>query len=75
MTNHKKGILLTLGGVVLMSVESPLIQISGLSAQTVGFFFGICLMISTNLLLISKGKKFFIDSYKTSTKGVVLSGF
>ena len=74
MTRHTKGILLTLSGVILMSVESPLIQISGLSAQTVGFFFGICLLISTNLMLISKGKKFFISSYTTSTKGVVLSG-
>ncbi|HFU75967.1 MAG TPA: DMT family transporter [Arcobacter sp.] len=74
MTSHTKGILLTLSGVVLMSVESPLIQISGLSALSVGFFFGISLMIATNLMLISKGKKFFIDSYTTSTKGVVLSG-
>ncbi len=75
MSPHAKGILLTFSGVVLMSIESPLIQISGLSAQTVGFFFGICLMISTNLMLISKGKNFFIQSYKTSFKGVVLSGF
>ena len=74
MTQRKKGILLTLSGVILMSVESPLIQISGLSAQTIGFFFGISIMISTNLMLISKGKKFFINSYATSTKGVVLSG-
>ena len=75
MTSHTKGILLTLAGVILMSVESPLIQISGLTAQSVGFFFGICLMISTNLLLISKGEKFFVNSYIRSTRGVVLSGF
>ena len=74
MTSHKKGILLTLFGVILMSIESPLIQISGLTAQTVGFFFGISLLISTNSMLIYKGKKFFLDSYKTSTKGVILSG-
>lgn len=74
MSTYAKGILLTFSGVILMSIESPLIRISGLPAQTVAFFFGICLIISTNLMLISKGKNFYIQSYKTSFKGVVLSG-
>ena len=74
MTQHSKGLLFTLTGVILMSVESPLIQISGLSAQNVGFFFGISLMLATNIMLISQGKEFFIKSYKTQTKGLILSG-
>lgn len=75
MTNHKKGILLTAIGVVLMSIEASLIKVSGLSALSVGFFFGIFIMISANLMLLSKGKEFFIQRYTISTKGLVLSGF
>lgn len=74
MTQHTKGLLLTLIGVIFMSVESPLIQLSGLSGETVGFFFGISLMVASNLMILSKGKKYFVQSYTTQTKGLILSG-
>jgi drug/metabolite transporter (DMT)-like permease len=75
MTPHAKGLLLTFGGVILMSAESPLIKYSGLSAQTIGFFFGLCIAISTNIMLLTQGKNFFISDYKRDFKGVVLAGF
>ncbi len=74
MTQHAKGLLLTFSGVVLMSIESPLIKFSNLQAQTIGFYFGICLFISANLMLLSKGSTYFIKNYTTNFKGIFLSG-
>lgn len=74
MNNHTKGLLLVLLGVVLMSFESPLIQKSGLDGSSVSFFFGICLFITTNLIMISYGKRKFIEAYTIQKKGLLLSG-
>lgn len=75
MHRHTKGLLLTFSGVILMSFESPLIQISGLNGETAGFYFGLCMLLSTNFLMALKGKSFYINSYKKSFKGVIFSGF
>jgi drug/metabolite transporter (DMT)-like permease len=74
VTNHKKGIWLVFVGVVFMSIESPLIKFSALPPLTIALFYGLSIVLSTNLLLISKGKAFFIKSYVTDTKGTLLSG-
>ena len=75
MNNQLKGLLLTLSGVVLMSFESPIIRYSGLDGFTVAFFYGLCIIAATNLVMLFQGKKFFIQSYTKSYKGVLLAGF
>ena len=75
MTAHAKGLLLTFSGVVLMSVESPLIRLSALPIQSIGFYFGIFLVIATNSMLLTKGKRYWIQSYTQEFKGILFSGF
>ncbi len=71
---RKFGLLIGMLGVVLMSIESPLFKLSKLYWADVCFILGISLIISINAILLLKGKKFFIKSYKRSYKGVILSG-
>lgn len=71
---HKNGLLLAALGVVLMSIESPLIKLSGFDNATASFYLGISLFISANIILLSKGFGFFYQSYKVEFKGVLLSG-
>lgn len=58
-----------------MSVESPLIRMAEVSAQTIGFYFGFFLIISTSLMMLSRGKNYMVASYSKDFKGIVLSGF
>lgn len=74
MENHKKGVWLVFIGVIFMSIESPLIKFSALPPLTIGLFYGLSIVLSTNLLLISRGKAFFVKSYTSETKGIILSG-
>ncbi len=71
---HKIGLFFAIFGTALMSIESPLIKLSNLYWADASFLMGICLMVSTNALLIFKGKEFFIKSYKIGYKGVLLAG-
>ena len=75
MSPHSKGLLLTFAGVILMSVESPLIRMANISAQSIGFYFGLFLITSTTLMMLSRGKVYLLSSYKKDLKGVILSGF
>jgi len=74
VTNHTKGIWLVLIGVIFMSIESPVIKFSALPPLTIGLFYGLFIMLSANVFLLSRGKTFFIKSYTTNTKGILLSG-
>jgi drug/metabolite transporter (DMT)-like permease len=71
---HLKGILITLLGVVLMSVESPLIKYSQLDTYFISFVFGLCLFISVNVYLLFQ-KTPLITHYTQDFQGVILSSF
>ncbi len=71
---RKLGIFFGILGVVLMSIESPLIKLASLYWADVSFILGISLILSINTLLLSRGKKFFIKNYKIAYKGVIISG-
>lgn len=74
MSSHTKGMVLVLFGVLIMSFESPLIKFSNLPALAFSFYFGICLVLSSNVALLFCGKSYFINSYKKETKRVFLLG-
>jgi drug/metabolite transporter (DMT)-like permease len=71
---HLKGILITLLGVVLMSVESPLIKYSQLDTYFISFVFGLCLFISVNVYLLFQKTPLFTH-YTQDFQGVILSSF
>lgn len=72
MSLHVKGILITFAGVVLMSIESPLIKYSGLDAYFISFIFGICIFIAINTYLVFQKGSFF-HHYTQDFKGIILS--
>lgn len=72
MSLHVKGIFITFSGVVLMSIESPLIKYSGLDAYFISFIFGICLFLAINAYLLFQ-KSPLLPHYTQDFKGVILS--
>lgn len=72
--NHKKGIIFATISIILMSIESPFVKLANLYWADTSFLLGIGLIISINAILASKGKRYFIQSYKTQFVGVLLSG-
>lgn len=72
--NHKNGLIFAIISIFLMSIESPLIKLSNLHWANASFLLGLGSFVSINLLLILKGKEYFVQSYKIEFKGVLLSG-
>lgn len=71
---HKNGLLLASLGVVLMSIESPIIKMSSLDSASVAFYLGISLFLSANVIMLTRGVNFLAQSYKVEFKGLLLSG-
>lgn len=65
MNARNKGLVLTSLGVGIMSFEAPLIQLSGLSSASFGFYFGLFIFLSTNLFLLFRGLDKFKLAYKS----------
>ncbi len=74
ISNHKLGVMLSTIGVIIMSIESPLIKLSGLRNFEVSFLLGLCLMLSTNVFMLFKGKDFLIQNYTNELKGNIIIG-
>ncbi len=74
LTQHKLGVILSTLGVIIMSIESPIIRLSNLPNFEVSFLLGICLFISTNLVMITKGKVFLVQNYTNDLKGNIIIG-
>lgn len=74
MQKRNLGLISAIIGVLIMSIESPFIKLSTFTSSNASFFLGICIFISSNFILLSKGKNFFIKSYINDYKGVVLTG-
>lgn len=75
MQKYTKGLLFAFLGVGLMSVEAPLIRLANMPALSVGFYFGLAIFVTTQLILLRRGFKYWKDSHKKEMKGVMLSGF
>lgn len=74
MRPQAKGLLVTFLGVALMSVEAPLIRLTQTPAITIGFYFGLFIMLSTQGILLSRGVEAWKKSFTTQPKGAVLAG-
>lgn len=58
-----------------MSFEAPLIQLSGLSGASFGFYFGLFIFLSTNLFLLSFGLDKFKQAYQNDKIALILGAF
>ena len=74
MNESKKGLLLVFIGVLLMSIESPLIKLSNATNFQTAFYYGFFMSISTFLILLFHGKNYLINAFKIEIIGVVLAG-
>lgn len=70
---YSKALLFTVIGVFLMSFESWLIRIANVSAQTVTFYFGLFMFITTFLALLSIEKSHILEVYTKNPKPIILS--
>jgi len=67
-------LIITILGVILMSVESLLIKMTNISGVTYSFYIGILMFISLNAVLLKDGVKNTIDIYKDNMKIILISG-
>ncbi|PIE74106.1 MAG: hypothetical protein CSA19_01485, partial [Deltaproteobacteria bacterium] len=74
MSSHTKGVILGLIGVLIMSIESPIIKLSALSSFEVSFALGVSMFLSTNLFMLQKGLPYITKSYSIQSKGVFAIG-
>lgn len=72
---HLKGLIITIVGVLLLSLESLLIKLTSITALTFAFYIGIFMFISTNIVLIISKKKDFIKAYKTNFWAIISCAF
>lgn len=74
MQSYTKGLLITLCGVVLMSAEAPLIKLSNMSPQSIGFYFGLAVFFTTQLLLMRNGIKAWKSAHTIQWQGILWAG-
>ncbi|MBN2964505.1 DMT family transporter [Sulfurospirillum sp. T05] len=74
MTPETKGLLITLAGVALMSAEAPLIRLANAPGVVVGVYFGLFVLLSTQLILLSQGVKTWRQSLSAQPQGALLAG-
>lgn len=74
MSSYTKGLLLALSGVFIMSFEAPLIKLSKLPVSSIGFYFGLTIFLTTQILLLLNGMENYKRAFKVEFKGVLLSG-
>lgn len=67
-------LLITMLGVVLMSVETLLIKMTNISGLTYSFYIGILMFISLNAVLLKDGIKNTINIYKDNLRIILISG-
>jgi len=74
MQNYTKGLLITLSGVALMSAEAPLIKLSNMSTQSIGFYFGLAVFFTTQILLMRNGLESWKKAYTIQWQGILWAG-
>ncbi|MBO8086559.1 MAG: DMT family transporter [Marichromatium sp.] len=74
MSPQAKGLLLTFLGVSLMSFEAPLIKLAGVSGVTIGVYYGIFILLTSQLILLSRGKEVWRQSLLAHPRGTLLAG-
>ncbi|RXJ77084.1 EamA family transporter [Arcobacter sp. F155] len=67
-------LLITMLGVVLMSVETLLIKLTNISGVTYSFYIGILMFISLNAVLLKDGFNNTLNLYKDNLKIILISG-
>lgn len=72
---HRDGLIITVIGALLLSLESLLIKLTTVSALTFSFYISIFMLISTNAMILLNKKTPFFSSYKISFKGILICGF
>lgn len=74
MQSYTKGLLITLAGIALMSAEAPLIKLSKMPAQNIGFYFGLTVFFVTQLLLLKNNLAAWKSAHKVEYQGVLWAG-
>lgn len=74
MQSYIKGLLITLAGIALMSAEAPLIKLSKMPAQNIGFYFGLTVFFVTQLLLLKNNLAAWKSAHKVEYQGVLWAG-
>lgn len=74
MQSYIKGLLITLAGIALMSAEAPLIKLSKMPAQNIGFYFGLTVFFVTQLLLLKNNFAAWKSAHKVEYQGVLWAG-
>jgi drug/metabolite transporter (DMT)-like permease len=72
--SYTKGLLITLAGIALMSAEAPLIKLSKMPAQNIGFYFGLTVFFVTQLLLLKNNLAAWKSAHKVEYQGVLWAG-
>ena len=72
---HLKAVLITVMGVLLMSMESLFIKLASIEASTFAFYVGILTFISINIILLSTKKKKIISAYNIGIKPLLITAF
>ena len=72
---HLKAILITILGVLLMSLETVFMKVTSIESVTFTFYIGIFMFLSLNIILLITLKKKTISVYKVSLKPILMCGF
>lgn len=71
---HLRAILITIFGVLLMSIETLFMKITSIDALTFAFYIGIFMFLSLNIILLTTLKKKTIFIYKVNIQPILICG-
>ncbi|MGB5919418.1 DMT family transporter [Arcobacter sp.] len=71
---HLRAILITIFGVLLMSIETLFMKITSIDALTFAFYIGIFMFLSLNIILLTTLKKKTIFIYKVNIQAILICG-
>ncbi len=71
---HLRAILITISGVLLMSIETLFMKITSIDALTFAFYIGIFMFLSLNIILLTTLKKKTIFIYKVNIQPILICG-
>ena len=69
-----KAILITISGVLLMSLESLFVKVTTIGGLTFAFYIGIFMFLSLNIILLTTFKNKTIRIYKVNIKPILICG-
>lgn len=73
MSNTTKGLIITALGALIMSFEALFIKLTSIEAITLSFYLGLCMFLSSSVILSTKSKDIIKNSFNHTFKFALLA--